>query len=59
MVSFRLIRLVLGGLIPLAVCCVAVVPPLVLWSHLPDPVASHFGFSGTANGFTTRSTALR
>ncbi|MFZ2058491.1 MAG: DUF1648 domain-containing protein [Acidimicrobiales bacterium] len=58
MVSSRLARLVLGGLVPLTVICMAVVPPLVLWGHLPDPLASHFGFSGTPNGFMGRSTAF-
>jgi hypothetical protein len=50
MASFRVIRLVLGAFVPLTVCCIAVVPPLVFWSHLPDPLASHFGFSGTPTG---------
>jgi len=58
MVSSRLTRLVLGGLVPLTVICMAVVPPLVLWGRLPDPLASHFGFSGTPNGFMGRSTAF-
>ena len=58
MASFRLIRLVLGGLVPLIVCCLAVVPPLVLQSHLPDPLASHFGFSGSPNGSMARSSAF-
>jgi hypothetical protein len=58
MVSFHLTRLVLGGLVPLTVICMAVVPPLVLWGRLPDPLASHFGLSGTPNGFMGRSTAF-
>ncbi len=58
MVSFRLTRLVLGGLVPVTVICMAVVPPLVLWGRLPDPRASHFGFSGAPNGFMARSTAF-
>ena len=58
MASFRVIRLVLGAFVPLTVCCIAVVPPLVFWSHLPDPLASHFGFSGTPNGSMARSSAF-
>jgi len=58
MVSFRLTRLVLGGLVPLTVTCMAVVPPLLVWGRLPDPLASHFGLSGTPNGFMGRSMAF-
>ena len=58
MACFRVIRLVLGGLVPLTVSLLAVVPPLVVWSHLPNPLASHFGFSGTANGSMARSSAF-
>ncbi len=58
MASSILIRLVLGGLVSATVCCLAVVPPLVLWSHLSDPLASHFGFSGTPNGSMARPEAF-
>jgi hypothetical protein len=54
----RLTRLVLGGLVPLTVICMAVIPPLLVWGRLPDPLASHFGLSGTPNGFMGRSTAF-
>ncbi len=56
--SARLIRLVHGLLVPLSVTLMAVVPPRVLWGHLPDPLASHFGFSGAPNGSMSRSAAF-
>lgn len=58
MASVRVMRLVLGAFVPLTVCCIAIIPPVVLWSHLPDPLASHFGFSGTSNGSMARSSAF-
>jgi hypothetical protein len=36
----------------------AVVPLLWAWPHLPDPLATHFGASGSANGNMSRAALL-
>jgi uncharacterized membrane protein len=34
---------------------VGLVPLVLGWSHMPDPVATHWGFDGVPNGYKTPS----
>jgi len=40
-----------------AIAAIAVVPWLVWWSSLPEPVATHWSIGGDANGHLSRATA--
>lgn len=53
-----LLRIGLGALLPIALVAAALVPPLVLWSHLPVRLADHWGFGATANGSMPKPFAL-
>jgi uncharacterized membrane protein len=51
-------RLALGTVLPIGLACVAVLPVVGLRSRLPEPLATHWGLSGAANGSMRFSTFL-
>jgi hypothetical protein len=40
----------LGAVVPAVLLAACVIPPLVLWSRLPEPVADHWSFGAVPNG---------
>ncbi|HEY1551676.1 MAG TPA: DUF1648 domain-containing protein [Kofleriaceae bacterium] len=51
-------RTVLGVIVPFAWFVAAVVPFSIAWSHLPEPLATHWSLLGHPNGAMPRVTAL-
>lgn len=52
------LRLALGLALPAALVALAVVPMVVLWSRLPEPMATHWSLSGDPDGSMSRLAAL-
>ena len=50
-------RLVAGIVLPVAIVAVSVVPWILVWSRLPDPVATHWGLGETPNGHQSAGAA--
>ena len=45
-------------LLTTAVCLLPIVAGLALYSRLPEQIATHFDFSGTPNGYSSRAFAV-
>jgi len=51
-------RIWLGVVVPVAWVAVVVIAFVACWARLPDPLATHWGFSGTPNGTMPRIAAF-
>ena len=54
----RVVAVLLGAVVPAVLLAACVIPPLMFWSRLPEPVADHWSFGAVPNGSAPRQQEL-